>query len=81
MNCGSWKSSFAVARNRLVTRHVQAGIAATEEEAGRRADENDLMNGREIVDGRLEVQEIVVSREDEGWGKAETLAEKSEIGE
>ena len=58
---------FGVARKRLVKRHVEAGIAADEEEAGRRADENDLVNGREIVEGRLEVQEVVVSREDEGW--------------
>ncbi|KAF2229956.1 P-loop containing nucleoside triphosphate hydrolase protein [Viridothelium virens] len=59
---------FAVARERLVRRHVKAGIARDEEEAGRRADENDLVNGREIVEGRLEVDEVVVSREGEGWG-------------
>jgi pantothenate kinase len=57
----------AVARRRLVARHVKAGIARDEEEAGRRVDENDLVNGREIVEGRLEVQEVVVSREDEAW--------------
>ncbi len=58
---------FETARKRLVRRHVQAGIAGSEEEAGRRADENDLVNGREIVEGRLGVQEVVVSRDDEGW--------------
>ena len=58
---------FETARRRLVYRHVKAGIAKDEEEAGRRADENDLINGREIVDGRLDVQELVVSKEDEGW--------------
>jgi pantothenate kinase len=57
----------AVARKRLVARHVVSGIARDEEEAGRRADENDLVNGREIVEGKLEVDEVVVSREDEGW--------------
>ena len=72
---------FAVARKRLVKRHCKAGIAATEEEAGRRADENDLVNGREILDGRLEVHEIVVSREDDGWRAAKQYTEKSEIGE
>ena len=72
---------FDVARKRLVKRHVKAGIAATEEEAAKRADENDLVNGREILDAMLEVQEIVVSREDEGWRGAEQHTEKSEIGE
>lgn len=72
---------FEVARRRLVRRHVEAGIAATEEEAGERADENDLVNGREIVEGRLAVQEIVVSREDEAWRGGEERIEKSEIGE
>ncbi|KAF2490858.1 phosphoribulokinase/uridine kinase [Lophium mytilinum] len=56
-----------VARRRLVARHVKAGIARDEEEARRRVDENDLVNGREIVEGRVEVSEVVVSREDEGW--------------
>lgn len=59
---------FEVARRRLVRRHVRAGIARDEEEARRRVAENDLVNGREIVDGRLEVQEVIVSREDEAWG-------------
>lgn len=58
---------FDVARKRLVQRHIKAGIAANEEEAGKRADENDLVNGREIMDGRLDVQEVIASREDEGW--------------
>jgi len=56
-----------VARRRLVARHLKAGISKTEEEARRRADENDLVNGREIVEQRLEVNEVVVSREDETW--------------
>ncbi|KAI9876423.1 MAG: hypothetical protein M1830_006526 [Pleopsidium flavum] len=58
---------FDIARGRLVKRHVKAGIARDEEEAQRRVTETDLVNGREIVDGRLDVQEIVVSREDEAW--------------
>ncbi|CAF9904755.1 MAG: hypothetical protein HETSPECPRED_004777 [Heterodermia speciosa] len=57
-----------VARERLVRRHVKAGIAKDEEEAGQRADENDLVNGREIIEGRVDiVREWIVSREDEGW--------------
>ena len=58
---------FEVARRRLVARHVKAGIARDEEEAGKRADENDLVNGREIVENRLPVQEVVESRWDESW--------------
>lgn len=56
-----------VARKRLIKRHIKAGLAKDEEEAGKRADENDLVNGREIVEGRLQVHEIVKSREDNSW--------------
>jgi pantothenate kinase len=59
--------AFDVARKRLTHRHVKAGIAANEEEAGRRADENDLVNGQEIVDHRLDVHELVKSVEDATW--------------
>jgi pantothenate kinase len=57
----------AVARKRLIKRHVKSGVAKDEDEAAKRADENDLVNGREIVRGRLEVQEIIYSREDDDW--------------
>ena len=56
-----------VARTRLVKRHVASGIASDEVEARRRADENDLVNGRQIVRDRLEVDEVVVSRDDSSW--------------
>ena len=62
---------FTVARNRLIHRHVKAGIAANEEEAGKRADENDLVNGQEIVDHRLDVHELVKSQEDATWAPEE----------
>lgn len=58
---------FETARLRLIPRHVRAGIAANEEEADRRARENDLVNGEQIVKDRLEVHEVVVSRDDEAW--------------
>ena len=58
---------FEVARKRLVKRHVEAGIVKDEEEGNRRALENDLVNGREIVDFRLDVSEVIVSREDDDW--------------
>ena len=80
LNQGLWKEAaelmdelwfvevdFETARKRLVVRHVAAGIAKDEEEASDRADEIDLVNGRQIVDQRLEVQEIVVSKEDKRW--------------
>ena len=86
LNQGLWKEAaelmdelwfvevdFETARRRLVVRHVAAGIVKDEQEAGNRADENDLVNGRQIVDQRLEVQEIIISKEDETWrpGKLE----------
>lgn len=58
---------FEMARRRLVVRHVAAGIAKDEEEASSRADEIDLVNGKQIVDQRLEVQEVIISKEDESW--------------
>ncbi|KAK3074727.1 hypothetical protein LTR53_002602 [Teratosphaeriaceae sp. CCFEE 6253] len=56
-----------VARQRLIKRHVASGIAANEEEAAKRADENDLLNGQDIIEGRLEVHEVVQSKEDGDW--------------
>ncbi|WPG98475.1 Hypothetical protein R9X50_00126600 [Acrodontium crateriforme] len=56
-----------VARQRLIKRHVASGIASDETEAARRADENDLVNGKEIIEGRLEVQEVIDSKEDSSW--------------
>ena len=80
LNRGKWKEAaammdelwfvevdWATAKRRLVGRHVKAGIARDEEEAARRVEENDFVNGREIVEGRVDVQEVVVSREDNGW--------------
>lgn len=61
------KVDFAVARKRLIRRHVEAGIAADEEEAAERADKNDLVNGREIVENQVELDEVIESREDEEW--------------
>lgn len=58
---------FEVARKRLIRRHVQAGIAKDEAEADKRARENDLVNGKEIVDCRLPVQEVVTSIYDPTW--------------
>jgi len=62
---------FDVARKRLIHRHVKSGIAANEEEAAKRADENDLVNGREIIDHRLDVHELMKSEQDATWAPEE----------
>lgn len=56
-----------VARRRLRERHVRAGISKTIEEGDRRAVENDLVNGKQILDNRLPLAEVLQSVEDEGW--------------
>lgn len=56
---------FEVARKRLRERHVEAGIASTIEEGDRRAMENDLVNGKEIVDHKLAIDEVITSRADD----------------
>jgi pantothenate kinase len=58
---------MAVSRTRLVSRHVKAGIAKDEEEAKKRVRENDHVNGQEIIDNRLKLDEVVVSKEDDKW--------------
>ncbi|OIW29013.1 P-loop containing nucleoside triphosphate hydrolase protein [Coniochaeta ligniaria NRRL 30616] len=55
------------ARERLVGRHVAAGIAGSREEAEARVRENDLVNG-DLVEGLMVRVDVVLdSREDEGW--------------
>lgn len=58
---------FEVAKKRLIPRHVKAGIAENEEDAEKRVVENDLVNGEEIVKGRMEVDEVIVSKNDVVW--------------
>ncbi|KAG8418372.1 hypothetical protein J3459_005995 [Metarhizium acridum] len=58
---------FEVARKRLRERHVRAGIVKTIEEGDKRAVENDLVNGTEIMTQRLRVDEVVRSEEDGSW--------------
>jgi len=60
----------AVARERLARRHLAAGIASTLKEAERRADENDIPNGNEVIRLILpkdQVDEMIVSLEDKSW--------------
>ena len=62
------KVDFDVARRRLRERHVKAGICKDLEEGDRRARENDLVNGEEIVKNMVHVNEVIISREEGGWG-------------
>ncbi|CCC12400.1 unnamed protein product [Sordaria macrospora k-hell] len=61
---------FDVATERLVKRHLAAGLAATEEEAMKRVVENDLVNGKMIEDllKEEEVDEFVDSGESKSEG-------------
>ncbi|KAK0627021.1 phosphoribulokinase/uridine kinase [Immersiella caudata] len=57
-----------VARVRLARRHLAAGIVGSLEEGDRRAVENDLPNGEEVIRRRVEgIDEVVKSVEDGGW--------------
>ncbi|KAK0720715.1 P-loop containing nucleoside triphosphate hydrolase protein [Lasiosphaeris hirsuta] len=57
-----------VARARLARRHLAAGLVSTLEDGDRRAVDNDLPNGDEIVHLLLpDVDEVVESLEDGGW--------------
>ncbi|KAM3511953.1 hypothetical protein MY11210_004424 [Beauveria gryllotalpidicola] len=58
---------FDRARERLARRHVKAGIVTSLQDGYKRADENDLINGKEIVDNKMPIQEIIYSTEDDGW--------------
>lgn len=55
------------AGKRLVPRHLKAGIATNEEDAWKRVRGNDLVNGREITSNRVDVDEVVISKEDDRW--------------
>ena len=58
----------AVARLRLARRHVAAGLTATLEEGDRRAVENDLPNGEEVICLQVPgIDEVVTSVEDGNW--------------
>lgn len=62
---------MARAKRRLTFRHLKAGLADSEEAAARRAEENDLVNGQQIIEGRMQVHEVIESIEDETWAPEE----------
>lgn len=60
-----------LARVRLARRHVAAGLTATLEDGDRRAVENDLPNGEEVVRLRVPgIDEVVTSVEDGAWASS-----------
>ncbi|KAG0127121.1 P-loop containing nucleoside triphosphate hydrolase protein [Tuber indicum] len=54
-----------VARERLIARHLEAGLADTREAAAKRADENDLPNGDYLIKNGLKPHRIIRSVEDQ----------------
>jgi pantothenate kinase len=52
------------ARRRVIRRHIAAGIAKDEDEAAKRADENDLVNGDYIIQHSLPPHRIIISIQD-----------------
>lgn len=76
LNMGPWREiaelfderwllqvDFKVAEKRLISRHIAAGIAACEEDARKRAQENDLVNGQQIVDNLYAIDQTITSIE------------------
>ncbi|KAJ8103522.1 P-loop containing nucleoside triphosphate hydrolase protein [Lipomyces tetrasporus] len=53
-----------IARQRIIHRHIEAGIAKDEGEAAKRADENDLVNGDYIIQHSLTPHRIIISIQD-----------------
>jgi pantothenate kinase len=60
-----------IAIQRVAKRNYAAGISNSLEESLDRTQKSDMKNGREILEKRLPVQELVPSVEDESWKSAE----------
>lgn len=60
-----------VARERLARRHVKAGIVGSYEDGLERAEKNDLVNGRFLIEKRGKVDKWLKSVEDEGFKVSE----------
>jgi pantothenate kinase len=52
---------------RLVKRHVASGISPNAEHARTRVKASDMRNGQQVLDHRLEIQEMIKSIEDDAW--------------
>ncbi|CAG8477841.1 4725_t:CDS:2 [Paraglomus brasilianum] len=58
----------ALARSRLIKRHMKSGIALTEDAAAHRADTNDIPNGEFLLKYSAAPDRIIQSIEEEGHG-------------
>ena len=58
---------ITTAAQRVAKRNYAAGISGSFEESLARTENSDMRNGREVLEKRLAVQEIVPSVEDESW--------------
>ncbi|KAK9458675.1 P-loop containing nucleoside triphosphate hydrolase protein [Lipomyces oligophaga] len=56
-----------IARQRIIHRHLQAGLASSETDAAKRADENDLPNGDYIIAHSLKPHRIIISIQDDNF--------------
>ena len=56
-----------IARNRVGKRHFQSGITDSVEAGRNRFSKVDLVNGKEIIEGRGRIDEVIVSKEDSDW--------------
>jgi pantothenate kinase len=60
-------ASVPIATQRVAKRNYAAGISTSLEESLDRTERSDMRNGRELLEKRLAVHEIVPSVEDESW--------------
>jgi pantothenate kinase len=63
------KVDRGVARERLIARHLKAGLADTREAAAKRADENDLPNGDYLIKNGLKPHRVIRSVEDQEYAR------------
>ncbi|KAK7204093.1 P-loop containing nucleoside triphosphate hydrolase protein [Myxozyma melibiosi] len=56
-----------IARRRIIKRHIKVGIAKDEQEAAKRADENDLVNGDYIIAHSLTPHRVIISIQDNNY--------------
>lgn len=64
-------TDIPTATQRVAKRNYAAGISNSLEESLDRTEKSDMKNGREVLEKRLPVQEIVPSVEDESWRSEE----------
>ena len=71
------ETSMAVAEARVAKRNFGAGLSPSLEDALARTKASDMRNAREVIAERLPVQEMIQSKEDDGW-KSEDISKGEE---